>query len=353
MPKKILVGILDWGLGHATRCVPLIRYLLQTQCQIFIAATGAQKKILQDAFPEAYFLDPPPYRIQYPPGGNNLIFSIVKQLPRLQKLIEEEQKWVSTAVLEHKIDLVISDNRYGFHAPGIPSAFITHQLSPRSGWGLLADLTARAVHYRYIKAFDECWVPDLANNGGLAGGLSHPSALPSTVSYIGPLSRFTLGESTLGECVGILAVMSGPEPARTEFESLIRPQLKSCGIPYRLVRGLPGNEESLEPFEMNYAGTAALGQLMAKADLVICRSGYTSVMDLVRLRKKAVLVPTPGQTEQEYLAEHLQTKKLFPYLPQDRFDLKNAVSLANSFEYGFPEMDYDAYKKTLDRFISK
>ncbi|HSF45741.1 MAG TPA: glycosyltransferase, partial [Chitinophagaceae bacterium] len=152
---------------------------------------------------------------------------------------------------------------------------------------------------------------------------------------------------------GVLAIMSGPEPARTEFESLIRPQLKDCGMPYVLVRGLPGNEESPGPNELNYADADTLGKLMAEARVVICRSGYSSVMDLVMLRKKAVFVPTPGQTEQEYLAAHLQEKRLFPYLDQGQFDLKNAVSMANSFDYHFPDMDFGAYQKTLERFINK
>jgi hypothetical protein len=371
MPKKILVGILDWGLGHATRSIPLINYLLQTQCQIFIAASGAQKKILQGAFPQARFLDPPPYNIQYPPGGKMLTLSIMKQLPRLTKLVSEEHRWVLKMVAEHNIDLIISDNRYGFHAPGIPSAFITHQLSPRSGWGPFADLLARKAHYRFIKPFDECWVPDLALNGGLAGALSHPPSLPAHVTYIGPLSRFSLGGSFLGGSLlggsplggsslggsslggNILAVISGPEPARTEFEQLVRQQLRNIEMPHMLVRGLPDEQESPAPNELNHAGAAGMEKLITEAGIVICRSGYTSVMDLLRLRKKAVLVPTPGQTEQEYLAEHLQEKNLFPYLAQDRFDMKNAVSIANSFEYRFPEVDFDAYKKTLDRFISK
>jgi Glycosyltransferase family 28 C-terminal domain len=348
MPKKILVGILDWGLGHATRSIPLISYLLQTQCQIFIAASGPQKKILLEAFPEARFLDPPPYNIQYPPGG--------------KMLIDEEHRWVQKIVSVYGIELIISDNRYGFHAPGIPSAFITHQLSPRSGWGPAADLVARKAHYGFIKPFDECWVPDLAANGGLAGALSHPPSLPAHVTYIGPLSRFslggpTLGESTLGESTlgegGILAVISGPEPARTEFELLARQQLKNMDMPNLLVRGLPDEQESPAQNELNHAGAAEMEKLMTETGIVICRSGYTSVMDLVRLRKKAVLVPTPGQTEQEYLAEHLQEKKLFPYLPQDRFDMKHAVAVANTFEYRFPEVDFDAYKKTLERFIRK
>ena len=361
MPKKILVGILDWGLGHATRSIPLISYLLQTQCQIFIAASGPQKRILQGAFPQARFLDPPPYNIQYPHGGKMLTLSILKQLPRLKKLITEEHRWVLKTVSEYNIDLIISDNRYGFYAPGIPSAFITHQLSPRSGWGPLADLAARAIHYRHIKAFDECWVPDLAANGGLAGSLSHPPTLPANVTYIGPLSRLSLGGRSLGGSplggrpLGgrILAVISGPEPARTEFEQLVRQQLKTIAIPHMLVRGLPDEQESPAQNELNHADAAEMEKLMTEAGIVICRSGYTSVMDLLRLRKRAVLVPTPGQTEQEYLAEHLQEKKFFPYLAQDRFDMKNAVSIANTFEYRFPEVDFDAYKKTLDRFISK
>jgi hypothetical protein len=357
MPKKILVGILDWGLGHATRSVPLISYLLQTKCQIFIATSGPQKKIMQEVFPKAVFLHPPPYNIQYPLGGKQLTLSILRQLPRLKKLIDEEYQWVQKVVSEKNINLIISDNRYGFHAPGIPSAFITHQLSPRSGLGPVADLVVRKLHYGYIRSFDECWVPDLESDGGLAGTLSHPPSLPDNVTYIGPLSRFLLGEDTLQESTlgeyGILAVMSGPEPARTEFENLIRPQLKNYGLPYFLIRGLPGNEEHHEPNEMNHASAADLETIMTQAGVVICRSGYTSVMDLVRLRKKAVLVPTPGQTEQEYLAEHLQENKLFPYLAQNRLDIKKAVSIADTFEYRFPAVDFDAYKKTLDRFINK
>jgi UDP:flavonoid glycosyltransferase YjiC (YdhE family) len=357
MPKKILVGILDWGLGHATRSVPLISYLLQTKCQIFIATSGPQKKILQEAFPKAVFLDPPQYNIQYPSGGKQLTLSILRQLPRFKKLIDKEHQWVQKVVSEKNINLIISDNRYGFHAPGIRSAFITHQLSPRSGFGPVADLVARKLHYGFIRSFDECWVPDLESNGGLAGALSHPPSLPDNVTYIGPLSRFLLGEDTLQESTlgeyGILAVMSGPEPARTEFEYLIRRQLKAIGKPHLLVRGLPGNKERLAQHELNHAGARELEELMTQAGVVICRSGYTSVMDLVRLRKKAVLVPTPGQTEQEYLAEHLQEKKLFPYLAQDRLDIKKAVSIADTFEYRFPEVDFDAYKKTLDRFINK
>lgn len=366
MPKKILVGILDWGLGHATRSIPLINYLLQTQCQIFIATSGAQKKILQEAFPQASFLDPPPYDIQYPPGGKQLTLSILKQLPRLKKLIDEEHRWVQKKVAEKNIDLIISDNRYGFHAPGIPSAFITHQLSPRSGWGPLADMVARSAHYRFIKPFDECWIPDMANHGGLAGILSHPRTLPANVTYIGPLSRLSLGGGALGggalggsplggSALGgrILVVISGPEPARTEFEQLARQQLKNIDMPHLLVRGLPDNKESPAQNELNHADATEMGRLMTQAGIVICRSGYTSVMDLVRLRKKAVLVPTPGQTEQEYLAAYLQEKKIFPYLAQDRFDVKKAVAIANTFEYRFPEADFDTYKKTLERFITQ
>lgn len=351
MPKKIIIGILDWGLGHATRCIPLIEYMLQTECQIFIAATGPQREILREAFPSLTFLDPPPYSIQYPPKGKNLVFSIIRQLPRLRKIIKSEHDWLQKNVAEYGIQLIISDNRYGFHARGVHSVLITHQLSPKSGMGRLIDHMARKIQYGYINQFDECWVPDLPIQGGLAGELSHPAIVPKRTSYIGPLSRFNAVKAT--GMPKLLVLISGPEPARSEFEEIMRAQLKNYHEPYLLVRGLPGSNSTAGPNELNHAGTETMGRLLGEASLVICRSGYTTVMDLVKLGKKAVLVPTPGQTEQEYLAHHLEKQGMFPFMLQSAFVLDRAIEMSKTFGPEIPEVDFEAFHHILDRVINQ
>lgn len=351
MPKKILVAVLDWGLGHATRCVPLISYLLQTECQIIIAASGPQKKILLEAFPGLVFIDPPPYDIRYPLKGRNLVFSIIKQLPRLNKLIQKEHEWLKAAVAEYGLNLIISDNRYGFHAPGVASVIITHQLSPMSGLGPLIDNIVRKVHYRYLDKFDECWVPDQQQNGGLAGALSHPATLPARVKYIGPISRLSPGRMAVTS--DLLVILSGPEPARSQFEVIMRRQLEHYPGTYHLIRGLPGDSNKPRPGELNHGDTHTIQKLMAEASFVICRSGYTTIMDLVKLGKKAVLVPTPGQTEQEYLAHHLDEKGLFPFMQQSEFDLAKAVETAGTYNYQTLNIDFEAYKPALQYLINK
>ncbi len=349
MPKKILVGILDWGLGHATRSIPLIGYLRQFQCQIFIAATGSQKKILLEAFPEAEFLDPPAYAIRYPTNGRNMFWAILLQLPRLYRTVQQERAWVEANIQKHQFDLVISDNRYGFHSRGAHSVFITHQLAPDSGLGPVLNNWLRRWHYRFIRVFDECWVPDLEAAGGLAGALSHPSNLPLHTSYIGPLSRLEpVKENQLDQ---LLVLISGPEPARSQFEILVSGMLRDYQGRFVLVRGLPGEQGPTEPGVYHHANASTLEKLVAQSSLVICRSGYTSVMDLVKMGKKAVLVPTPGQPEQEYLAAYLEQKGIFPFVSQSAFVLSEAIQKAEKFHYQFPDIDFQYYKKALDKLI--
>lgn len=353
MPKKILVGVLDWGLGHATRCVPLIDYLLQLECQIFIAASGPQKKILQEAFPALQFLEPPPYAIAYPGNGKSMQTAIIRQLPRLYKVISAEERWLELELRKHGFDLIISDNRYGFRHGSVHSVFITHQLSPRSGFGKLADFFVRKVHYHFIRVFDECWVPDIEAGGGLAGELSHPHNLPPNTTFIGPMSRLE-GPDAAGDHNGaILLLISGPEPARTQFEVMLRSQLKDYKGHYIMVRGLPGSPDQGNPGELNHVDAAALARLMAESSLIICRSGYTTIMDLLKMGKKAFLVPTPGQTEQEYLAEYLENKGIFPFAKQSRFSLTDAMAKARSYPYQVPELDFEAYKKDVENLINR
>jgi hypothetical protein len=204
---------------------------------------------------------------------------------------------------------------------------ITHQsniqMPRRFGW--LAPLV-RLVTYRLLRNFSECWVPD-SRNAVLTGKLSEFAHLKNIpVTFIGPLSRFRYTEPTQYK-FEILAVFSGPEPQRTILENIVLKNLRNSNKSFFVVRGLPFESKTYKEYNIvNFADMQTLSQLMDSSEIVIARSGYSTVMDLIALRKKAILIPTPGQTEQEYLAALLHKKAWFYSTEQDRFNLSTAVA---------------------------
>ncbi len=192
---KVLVAPLDWGLGHATRCIPIINEFLSQGCTVILAADGAQKALLQEEFPTLRFVQIPGYRIKY---GKNRAFTLVRlimSIPKILIRIKQENAWFRGFGSRERPDVVISDNRYGLYLPGIVSVFITHQLSIRTSFGAAADRLLQRVNYRAIRRFTLCWVPDMAGEEiSLSGKLSHPRKMPPIPTrYIGWLSRFGTG----------------------------------------------------------------------------------------------------------------------------------------------------------------
>ena len=341
----ILVGILDWGLGHACRMVPLIRYLLQSQCQILVAATGPQRSILEMTFPDITFLSPPEYGIRYTGKNNSLVSGLAMQVPRLLGIIRKERAWVSDIHRKYGLDLIISDNRYGFHIPGVHSVILTHQIAPVSGLGPWIDHVVSRIHVSFLLKFNECWIPD-SEDQGLSGKLSHVKELPSNARFIGPLSRL---EKTVEPPVRngrLLIMISGPEPSRTRFEALLLRQLKDHEGPYTLVRGLPGGSGSL-PHALNHVTTEQLAELIRNSEFIICRAGYTTIMDLVRMGRTALLVPTPGQTEQEYLAEYLSGTGSFISCTENDLDLTRGIERLRNFTPVTTDPDFEQFKPAL------
>lgn len=281
-------------------------------------------------------LDLPGYRIAYAQSGWELALKIVAQIPKLIQAVKDEQAWLEKVVEAEQIDAVISDNRYGLHHPGVHSVFITHQLRIKAPVSLAEELL-QEINYRYITRFDECWVPDAEGAGSLAGLLSHPPVLPNVpLRYVGLLSRFEpRPEGKIGS--HLLILLSGPEPQRSLLEKIILDELTGYTKPVTLVRGLPGETASL-PVHGNvtvfaHLPAAGLEEKIATAGLVIARSGYSTVMDLAVLQKQSILVPTPGQTEQEYLGGYLMQKGFAFCVEQKKFKLKNALELAAAFAY--------------------
>lgn len=347
---------LDWGLGHATRCVPVIKELLRQGCNVLLAGQGKQKALLQQEFSTLRFLPLPGYNIEYASSGWELAAKIVAQIPRILSAVKDEQAWLQKVVQEEKIAAVISDNRYGLYHPSIPCIFITHQLRIKAPFALAEDVL-QELNYGYINKFSECWVPDAEGKNNLAGALSHPAQMPEVpVRYIGSLSRFsrTVANTPTDD---LLVLLSGPEPQRTLLEEKLLEELAEYKKPVTLVRGLPDAPESLTASEnvsvYNHLPAADLAQKIKSASLVIARCGYSTVMDLAALKKRSILIPTPGQTEQEYLAKHLMQKNLALCIEQKKFRLKQALPFAETFRYQFPDASSNALEQTVFSFAEK
>ena len=333
----ILVVPLDWGLGHATRCIPVIQALLDNNCQVYLAGEGPVKILLAQEFPNLTFLDLRGYKVHYPSKGWKLVFHLLSQLPSLMAAIAYEKKWLDRQVLNFSIDGVISDNRYGLYHPSVPCCFITHQLGLKSGYGRFIDKLIQFIHFRFIDRFTQCWIPDYEGKINLAGDLSHsfqPLAIP--LKYMGVISRFTpVGGVT--EPNRLLFIISGPEPQRTIFEDMIRKEIDCGGFKLTIIRGKPDERTQFPPCDgieiFNHLPAREMEAKIAEASIVIARCGYSSIMDLLRMKKKCIFIPTPGQPEQVYLAKHLMKYQFALCLDQKKFKLKAALELASKFPY--------------------
>jgi len=302
--EKIIISPLDWGLGHATRCTPIIRSYLEQGAEVEIASALSHRNFFAQEFPNLVWHEAPAYDIKYPNYGWQMPFWIFGQMPRIKKIMKEEHKWLNSMHEKQKYTLAISDNRFGFFCKKIKSIYITHQLriafpKPFTSFEKIGE----NWHKNIMKNFDEIWVPDYEEFPGLAGKLSHPSYTDKRIKYIGPLSRLNLTTSVPDKKYDILALISGPEPHRSNFEKYAIKYLSEKPGNHCLVRGLPNETEipNLSFPVFNHLGAIELREKILESRVVLCRSGYSTIMDLELLKAKAVFVPTPGQTEQEYL----------------------------------------------------
>lgn len=334
--KRILVAPLDWGLGHATRCIPIIRELMKRECEVLIAGSGDSLLLLKNEFPHVTCLALPGYHPVYP-SGENMVLKMGVQIPKFINVINKEHRYIESIIEEHHIDLVISDNRYGCWSAKIPSVFMTHQLNilmPK-GWGWLSWVV-RLLNKRFIKKFSFCWIPDHADpERSLSGALSKVAKNElGHITHIGPLSRFSPNRGGSSNKFDIVCIFSGPEPQRSIFEKKVNEQLGNSGLRYFVARGVLPQKFSLQDNEVDFLNSEALQTVISQSSLVIARSGYSTIMDLAALGKKGILVPTPGQTEQEYLADRWKEKGVLYSMPQQSFDLGIAMR-ESEFYTGF------------------
>jgi hypothetical protein len=347
--KRVLICPLDWGLGHATRCIPIIEEFKNRGCEVFIASSGQALRLLKQAFPSSEVDELPSYNPHYS-SLLPMTISMGLQIPKFLRVIEQEHEVLERIIEERKIDLIVSDNRYGCWNSKVKSVFITHQINIIVPWylrKLVNDFNAKC-----IARFSLCWIPDWPGGQSLAGELSRSEK--ENVRYIGPLSRFKK-MAAQERRYDILAIISGPEPQRSEFEKILRKELinwmqeeRSQDLGHQdtfkvsdafkrkclLVRGIPSDSsiKSGAIDEVDFLPATALHSVIEASDVIICRSGYSTIMDLSKIGKKAILVPTPGQTEQEYLARSLMKKGIMYSEDQHSFKLDRALRKAKEYK---------------------
>jgi predicted glycosyltransferase len=352
--KNILVCPLDWGLGHATRCAPLIRQFLDEGHQVIIGADKNPLAFLEQEFPELTTILIPGYEVEYDEKGSSL--KLFYESVKFYNFIKKEKQFIDQILAEQEIDMIVSDNRYGLYSDKVESIIVTHQLYPK------APVGEKLLHQQIEKLlsnFDAVWIPDYEGENNLSGDLSHLKPFNHPHKFIGPLSRFSLlpSERSRREALefDICVIISGPEPLRSVFEKMVIEQFVSSSLKGVVVRGLPNctlseverdnllqvttnkefpyqarNDENI--FVFNHLPTGKLQEYILKSKLVICRAGYSSIMDLATLKKKAILVPTPGQTEQEYLAQYHFEKNNFYIQKQNEFDLQKGLDEVRNFK---------------------
>ena len=348
MPKRVLIAPLDWGLGHATRCIPIIRHLVERGHEPVLCTSGRPGALLKAEFPEVPFQNLEGYNIEYPRGAG-MAWKMAVSTPRILKRIKDEEVELRHLVQKWKPDLIISDNRFGFHHPEVTSVYMTHQVMIKAPFG---EALVHRFHKNFMEKFHHTWVPDLAESPGISGDLGHKYPLPYNGKFIGPLSRFS-GQYAKGGG-GLVAVISGPEPQRTLFQELITRALSTYPGRATVVCGMP--HEQFDRADQNghrfvsHLGASELEAVISAADVVVSRSGYSTIMDLAVTGSRAIFTPTPGQTEQEYLAAMYHHRNWHQCLPQHQFDLNKALENMNQFS-GMPTIKADGFKEVINALL--
>ena len=370
---SICISPIDWGLGHATRCITLIKAFEKLGYQVYIATEGYHEAILREALPSAQFLHLRGYRIRYAKWGFNLPLVLLFQVPQIIYSIIYEYRWLQKAQAQYKFDLIVSDNRFGFYHKTVPSVFITHQLNLQMHFELATRLFQK-IQYAWLKRFTACWIPDIEGAHNLSGILANPKHKPSIpLWYMGCLSRLidtpinsithTISNDSSSDNnnnrIVFLGIVSGPEPQRSLLENLLWKEGNKLNIPFIVIAGTPSKDQPNKLIKENknaklYAHLAApeLVREIKRAEYIICRGGYTTLMELIPFEKKLIFIPTPGQTEQMYLGKLWEEKNWALCYAQENFKLNIALEEAKDFH--FKQAPFKAFSiEALEAAIKK
>ncbi|WP_366125097.1 glycosyltransferase [uncultured Winogradskyella sp.] len=325
--------------------------MIEQNFEPIIASDGIALELLRKEFPKLRAFELPSYNITYAKKANSFKIKLLKDFPHLLKTIKREKKVIENLIETQAISAIISDNRFGVRNRAIPSVFITHQLRVLSG---STTWLSSKLHQKIISKFDECWIPDYAGAKNLSGNLGHVEIFTSSIKYLGPITRFR--KLKIDTKYNLLILLSGPEPQRTYIEEKMLGELKHYKGNVLFVKGKIENEQHKEHIDnvviYNFMTSNQLETAINESDIILSRSGYTTIMDLAKLEKKAFFIPTPGQYEQEYLAKKLHTEGIAPYSRQDDFNIKMLSEIQNYSGFKSEEQQLN-YTKLFRLFESK
>lgn len=339
--KPVFFAVLNWGIGHATRSVPIIHEFIAQGFQVTIASDGDAGIYLKNTFPSLKYQALPGYGITYP--TQSMMWNMLRALPKILHAIRKEKKIVAQWSKSNPEGLIISDNRYGCFYKKLHSIFITHQLYlvlPNKFFKKIVNY----FHTQWILQFSQCWIPDLPNAIQLLDGtFSSVSGLQSmnisvkNIQWIGIQSQ--LENLDLAVKYDLLFLCSGPEPQRSKWLKQLLTEARKYPQYQIVIVGGNMNQNSLDLLPKNciyfsHCYSQQLSQLISASNFIIARSGYSSIMDILLLGKRALLVPTPGQYEQEYLAKRMKSLGVFDITSQDQFAISKC-NLDNTSDFNY------------------
>ncbi len=323
---NILISALNWGLGHAARIVPIVEILISEGFRVFLASDGRSYFFLKKRFPQLPVLEAPKLDVKYSVNAGIMPLKIFFQMPEIWLWAKKDYRWLQRVVKKYKIDLVISDNRYGMVSRKVPSIFITHQLNiqvPENMNG--AKKIVDKLNANYVCKFDEIWIPDFEDCFRVSGILSENKLCDKKITYLGILSRFiNFPKINFDPKFDVLFIVSGNEPQRTYFQELVVNQLKTCELDAVVFCGktekfVAKQEENI--LFLSHIEDETFIRYLFSSNVIIARSGYSTIMDLITVGRTGILIPTPMQTEQMYLAEYLSKNEIFHTVNQEELNL--------------------------------
>jgi len=324
---NILICPLEWGLGHAARMIPVARILRDMNHNVIIGSGEEHLSFFRNELPGLMFIEfrgfKPVYSRVFPQ-----YLALLLKTPILLYHIILEHFQLKRIIRDHSIDIVISDNRFGLWNRNVTTAYVTHMpLIPFPKPFRFLEFIGILLHRAVIKKYSLCFIPDLPGEFNVSGRLSHGINLPKNVRYIGILSRLSANFSSppaSGKFEHNTVVLSGPEPQRDILKQKLIRLLKNKKPDTVMLEGKPGitkiiNKSGNITF-YNHLQASEMEEIIKDSNGIISRSGYSTIMELISLNCSALLIPTPGQTEQEYLAEHLSEKGWFSTISQSKIN---------------------------------
>lgn len=347
--KNVLIAVLNWGIGHATRSIPIITELVVNGYTPVIASDGNALLLLRKEFPSLKYIELPTYGISYPINAKWLKWKLILNLPRVIRAIQLENKLVRNLVESESLIGIISDNRIGVRSSEIPSIYITHQLKVYSG--LTTFLTSK-IHQYFIQKFDECWIPDSLGELKLSGQLSKVES-GKNQKFIGVVSRFR--RNFKPKKYDLMILLSGVEPLRSQLEAKLISELERYTGKVLFIKGIINRDQEVvirrNVTYYNFMFSDELEKAINESEMVLSRSGYSTILDLAALGKKVFFIPTTGQYEQEYLAKHLEKSGIAPFSNEKDFNIEMLKRVENYT--GFSDKFSSSLHLDLENFFER